>query len=148
MEAMSSEQPVLSKLRIKEEICRRDSITSSRTAESGYHSDPDISLSPLDFVQRDQRECNSKVIVGALAYADRLAFVTPHTIGFPPTLSSETLEVPALDIDVHSRARRAHRGRRGLIPCQAKSVPKSPKPTVTSNPNPFGCSSFISKVDW
>ena len=30
------------------EISRRDSITSSRTGDSGYNSDPDFSISPLD----------------------------------------------------------------------------------------------------
>ncbi|KAF2268933.1 hypothetical protein CC78DRAFT_575476 [Lojkania enalia] len=47
-------QASLPKLRMKEEISRRDSITSSRTGDSGYISDPDISLSPLEFVGRDK----------------------------------------------------------------------------------------------
>jgi hypothetical protein len=55
MEAVPYQQQ-LPKLRIKEEGYRRDSITSSRTADSGYNSDPDISLSPLEFLAPDQRE--------------------------------------------------------------------------------------------
>ncbi|KAF2797275.1 hypothetical protein K505DRAFT_334452 [Melanomma pulvis-pyrius CBS 109.77] len=42
-------QPTLPKLRMSEESNRRDSLSSSRTGDSGYNSDPDISLSPLDF---------------------------------------------------------------------------------------------------
>lgn len=34
---------------------RRDSLSSSRTGDSGYNSDPDISLSPLDCFVPDQR---------------------------------------------------------------------------------------------
>lgn len=46
----------LPKLRMKQESNRRDSLSSSRTGDSGYNSDPDISLSPLDFVGPDQRQ--------------------------------------------------------------------------------------------
>jgi hypothetical protein len=44
------------KLAIAQEMNRRDSLSSSRTGDSGYNSDPDISLSPLDFVSTEQGE--------------------------------------------------------------------------------------------
>ncbi|KAJ4347961.1 uncharacterized protein N0V89_009333 [Didymosphaeria variabile] len=47
---VSYRQAPLPKLRIAQECPRRDSLSSSRTQDSGYISDPDISLSPLDFV--------------------------------------------------------------------------------------------------
>jgi hypothetical protein len=59
---ISYKQAVLPKLRITEEISRRDSITSSKTADSGYNSDPDISLSPLDFVRPDKRRLLCSII--------------------------------------------------------------------------------------
>jgi len=34
-----------------DETARRDSLSSSRTRDSGYNSDPDISHSPLEFQQ-------------------------------------------------------------------------------------------------
>ncbi|KAF2016678.1 hypothetical protein BU24DRAFT_207684 [Aaosphaeria arxii CBS 175.79] len=45
----------LPKLRITRngEVSRRDSIGSSRTGDSGYNSDPDLSLSPSDFLSAD-----------------------------------------------------------------------------------------------
>jgi hypothetical protein len=49
-------QAPLPKLKIAQEMGRRDSLSSSRTGDSGYNSDPDISLSPLDFVSPDQGE--------------------------------------------------------------------------------------------
>lgn len=49
-------QASLPKLRITEESNRRDSLSSSRTGDSGYNSDPDISLSPLDFVSTENRK--------------------------------------------------------------------------------------------
>ncbi|KAF1967345.1 hypothetical protein BU23DRAFT_602909 [Bimuria novae-zelandiae CBS 107.79] len=48
-----SEVPV-PKLKIAQECVRRDSLSSSRTGDSGYISDADISLSPLDFVSPNQ----------------------------------------------------------------------------------------------
>lgn len=47
---VSYTQPALPKLKIAQEMARRDSLSSSRTGDSGYNSDPDISLSPLEFV--------------------------------------------------------------------------------------------------
>ncbi|KAF9731935.1 hypothetical protein PMIN06_000279 [Paraphaeosphaeria minitans] len=43
----------LPKLRTAQECPRRDSLSSSRTQDSGYISDPELSLSPLDFVSPD-----------------------------------------------------------------------------------------------
>jgi hypothetical protein len=45
----------LPKLRIAQECPRRDSLSSSRTQDSGYISDADISLSPLDFVSPNSK---------------------------------------------------------------------------------------------
>lgn len=61
MEAMtwsevSYRQAPLLKLSVAQESNRRDSLSSSRTGDSGYNSDPEISLSPLDFVGSDQGE--------------------------------------------------------------------------------------------
>lgn len=49
------EAPLL-KLRIAQECARRDSLSSSRTGDSGYISDLEISLSPLDIVSPTQSE--------------------------------------------------------------------------------------------
>jgi hypothetical protein len=38
------------------ETRRRDSFASSRTADSGYNSDPDVALSPLDLLHPDDCE--------------------------------------------------------------------------------------------
>lgn len=54
---VSYEQAPLLKLKIAQEMNRRDSLSSSRTGDSGYNSDPEISLSPLDFVSTEQGEC-------------------------------------------------------------------------------------------
>lgn len=56
MQAVTWSQVSLPKLRIAQESSRRDSLSSARTGDSGYNSDPDISLSPLDLVCPDQRE--------------------------------------------------------------------------------------------
>jgi hypothetical protein len=53
---VSYTQGTLPKLKIAQEMSRRDSLSSSRTGDSGYNSDPDISLSPLDFVSPEQGE--------------------------------------------------------------------------------------------
>jgi hypothetical protein len=47
-------QAALPKLKITDEISRRDSITSSRTGDSGYDSDLNISSSPLDLIYPDK----------------------------------------------------------------------------------------------
>ena len=52
---------VLPKLRIKEESNRRDSLSSERTGDSGYISDPEISLSPLDFGGQDNSKWNVRI---------------------------------------------------------------------------------------
>lgn len=50
-------QATLPKLRMTQEISRRDSITSSKSRDSGYNSEPDISLSPLEFVHPEKGKC-------------------------------------------------------------------------------------------
>jgi hypothetical protein len=45
----------LPKLSTSKEITRRDSLSSSRTGDSGYNSELDITFSPLDFIDSDQR---------------------------------------------------------------------------------------------
>ncbi|KAF2826317.1 hypothetical protein CC86DRAFT_27981 [Ophiobolus disseminans] len=44
----------LPKLSTSKELPRRDSLSSSRTGDSGYNSDPDVSFSPLDYIDPDQ----------------------------------------------------------------------------------------------
>lgn len=45
----------LPKLNTSKELSRRDSLSSSRTRDSGYNSDFDVSCSPLDYLDSDQR---------------------------------------------------------------------------------------------
>jgi hypothetical protein len=57
----SYEQALLPKLKIAQEIHRRDSLSSARTGDSGYLSDPDASLSPLETCQSpDQGELTTQ----------------------------------------------------------------------------------------
>jgi hypothetical protein len=48
---VQTKQASLPKLNTSEDHVRRDSLSSSRTGDSGYISDPDISLSPLEIRQ-------------------------------------------------------------------------------------------------
>jgi len=54
----------LPKLSTTREITRRDSLSSSRTRDSGYNSDLDSSFKPLDFVDYDQR--SSRLLLSLL----------------------------------------------------------------------------------
>ncbi|KAH7089661.1 hypothetical protein FB567DRAFT_618902 [Paraphoma chrysanthemicola] len=47
-------QQSLPKLSMSKDIARRDSLSSSRTRDSGYNSDLDVSFSPLDYLDTDQ----------------------------------------------------------------------------------------------
>jgi hypothetical protein len=45
----------LPKLSTSKELSRRDSLSSNRTRDSGYNSDFEVSRSPLDFIDSNQR---------------------------------------------------------------------------------------------
>ncbi|KAL1601478.1 hypothetical protein SLS60_006393 [Paraconiothyrium brasiliense] len=74
---VSYRQAPLPKLRIAQECPRRDSLSSSRTQDSGYISDPEISLSPLDFVSPHALFDVKEV---ALSRTKRLAVTTLNPI--------------------------------------------------------------------
>ncbi|KAH7392783.1 hypothetical protein BKA66DRAFT_411433 [Pyrenochaeta sp. MPI-SDFR-AT-0127] len=65
----------LPKLRTSKAICRRDSLSSSRTRDSGYNSDLDVSLSPLDFVVPDQ-----DAVFASLPPVPNLPIITESTL--------------------------------------------------------------------
>jgi uncharacterized C2H2 Zn-finger protein len=48
-------QHSLPKLSTPKDLARRDSLSSSRTRDSGYNSDLDVACSPLDYIDTDQR---------------------------------------------------------------------------------------------
>jgi hypothetical protein len=50
-----SKRGSLPKLSMSKELSRRDSLSSSRTKDSGYNSDLDTSFSPLDYADSEQR---------------------------------------------------------------------------------------------
>jgi hypothetical protein len=54
----------LPKLSISKELSRRDSLSSSRTRDSGYNSDLDASFSPFDYLDLEQRmyRCYSRFL--------------------------------------------------------------------------------------
>lgn len=47
---------------ISKELSRRDSLSSSRTRDSGYNSDLDVSLSPFQYVDPQQRMLPGHII--------------------------------------------------------------------------------------
>jgi hypothetical protein len=156
MEAVSCEQPPLPRLRIKEDGYRRDSITSSKTADSGYNSDPDISLSPLEVLASDQqRERPFKVNIMPQLLTLVIGLIAPDSSALPPPIPSVFLEAPVLEIvetEITARPRRLQRGAHGLAVLAGRSNALNPLPNtnleVTSNPTFSSCVKQESKPDW
>jgi hypothetical protein len=67
----------LPKLSTSKELSRRDSLSSSRTRDSGYNSDLDLSLSPLDYVDLDQRMLRLATIFSSLANTSSDVLIAP-----------------------------------------------------------------------
>lgn len=70
----------LPKLKTAQECLRRDSLSSSRTQDSGYISDPELSLSPLDFLSP-----NSKSLAWLEVCANTSAQYLIHRLTSPVT---------------------------------------------------------------
>lgn len=155
MEAVSCEQPPLPRLRIKEDGYRRDSITSSKTADSGYNSDPDISLSPLEFLAPDQRERPLERDVMPQLLTLVVGFITNDPSALPLPIPSVSLDAPVLEIveaEIAARPRLLQRGVHGLAARVGRSSASKQLPNtqleVTSNPVAFSCVKQESKPDW
>ncbi|KAF2118642.1 hypothetical protein BDV96DRAFT_360518 [Lophiotrema nucula] len=135
-------QASLPKLKIAEEISRRDSIASSRTGDSGYISDPDLSLSPLEFVAHDKRLLELQVPETNLALAQltngALLSQSPQDILNSVDKAAVPLTGP----------------RRSVLLRRLKEVNKIGlvKPPVTSHPGPFldaeDEETTLEKEDW
>lgn len=130
-------QAALPQLRIMEDTYRRDdSIISTKTADSGYGSDPDALVSPLDFLRPDSCECGSRSCTrrDVLTGTNLDLSASPPSIGLDPSCYSTSL-----------------RKNTSLIPSSAlgnrKTTPSS-KPTVTSNPSSTPCTVLENKLDW
>lgn len=109
---------VLPKLRTAEDTPRRDSIASSKTGDSGYNSDPDVSLSPLDFTLPDYGSCNS---------------------GPPMPLFITQEPTQVLESGAQLEGRRSAAPRLLLLErCRRETIIPPTKPVVTSYP--FTCS--------
>ena len=139
-------QASLPKLRIAQESCRRDSLSSSRTGDSGYNSDPDISLSPLDFVSPDQSEY--KVSTTSHFYSYRCS--VPCTSSDFTWDSSALLEVKEV---ASSRTKRLTTGVCDPIAtkkCKFAQETASilPRIEVTSNPSLTKDTASLQRSDW
>ncbi|KAF2728684.1 hypothetical protein EJ04DRAFT_581168 [Polyplosphaeria fusca] len=105
----------LPKLRTAGDSLRRDSIASSKTGDSGYNSDPDISLSPLDFVRPDNVPWSNGVPLQPVFVSEPLEAVET-TISLLNRPSSKTPYLPSLDR------------------CRHESNIPATRPQVTSDP--------------
>lgn len=142
-------QGPLPKLTITEEISRRDSITSSKSGDSGYNSDPDISLSPLDFVRPDKRMyAGIASVIGSNIMIS--GFLCPELTAVPPTLPSVTLDPSSIDLDEVAPvlAKRLPKSNHASILLKRQKVLAIERPEVTSNPSAIQCSSNASKPHW
>lgn len=155
MEAVSCEQPPLPRLRIKEDGYRRDSITSSKTADSGYNSDPDLSLSPLEFLAPDQREQPLRKQVMPQLLTLVIGFTASDSSALPLAIPSVFLDAPVLEIDdseIGAPPRRLQRCVHGLAARAGRSNALKQLPNtqqeVTSNPVISSCVKQDHKPDW
>jgi len=144
-----TKQASLPKLNTTETHERRDSLSSSRTGDSGYVSDPDISLSPLELWQDKGTLLlyQLKNMVG-LANIDRIGPTLPffqHPLPIP-NFGHVDFEAPTC-----AKTARAPKGAYAILIKRRGEGRKAVgvnRPKITSNP---GCSLPIQsaeKPDW
>lgn len=76
----------LPRLSTSKEPSRRDSLSSSRTRDSGYNSDLDVSCSPLDYLDSDQRMFSN-------SYSSYVAELIAYTVLGPLAPASDPIFV-------------------------------------------------------
>lgn len=120
-------QPSLPKLKTVHDGTRRDSLSSSRTQDSGYISDPEISLSPLDFVSPNSRCTYLDLNMHCLTLAP-----VPHTSSDFTYDSSALFDVKDI---ASSRTKRLASQTYDLVRAKKHKVTTAtPRIEVTSNP--------------
>ncbi|KAF2660897.1 hypothetical protein K491DRAFT_711474 [Lophiostoma macrostomum CBS 122681] len=124
---------------VVKEVSRRDSITSSRTGDSGYNSDPEISHSPVDLGDPD----------------NRLELLRIECPILRATSASATLNPSVIDIDgrvASAWAGRMPQGNYGSILLKKAGdcllASKIVRPQVTSNPTTSDPFPATEKLDW
>lgn len=143
---VSYKQGTLPKLKIAQEMARRDSLSSSMTGDSGYNSDPEISLSPLDIVSSEQGELHLQWAEGEWSL---MCIAVPYTSATFTIDSSALFDVKEA---ISSKAKRVTANKCNPIlfrkPQDNRREIGPPKIDVTSVPTTLENVPEQSKLDW
>ena len=144
-----TKQASLPKLKITDTHERRDSLSSSRTGDSGYVSDPDISLSPLELWQDKGTSLlyQSKSMIGLT----NIAHIGSALPFFQHPLPIPNFDYVGFEAPTCAKSTRPPKSTYAILikRCgEGRKAAGSNKPKITSNP---GCSLAVQgadKPDW
>ena len=144
-----TKQASLPKLQTTETHERRDSLSSSRTGDSGYVSDPEISLSPLELWQDKGMSLlsQSKNMIG-LANIAHIGSALPF---FQHPLPISNFEYIDFGAPTCTKSARTPKSAYAILIKRCGEGRKAAgvnKPKITSNPSSSLAAKSANKLDW